>query len=37
MDYLGRLIGRLLDEIPTNQMFIQIPSTVLTRKRVVIP
>ncbi|MFN4952200.1 MAG: CotH kinase family protein [Flavobacteriales bacterium] len=31
------LLGRVLDEIPTNKMFIEISSTGQTRKRIVIP
>ena len=31
------LMGRVLDEIPANQMFIEISSTGQTRKRIVIP
>jgi hypothetical protein len=31
------LMGRVLDEIPTNQVFIEISTTGQTRKRIVIP
>jgi hypothetical protein len=31
------LMGRVLDEIPTNQVFVEISSTGQTRKRILIP